>query len=108
MLRAAVLFALVSSAVVAAAPVPKPSETPVRCVWVDTWFPGGGAGSQLKNPEPGKSTHLRITRKDKVVNVSYSFDGKEWSPPYNPRQAMEFPDEVAVGVFFAHSTYQLL
>ena len=83
-------------------------EEPTRTVWVDTWFPGGGAGSGLKAPESGKSTYLRIARKGKVVTVSYSFDGKEWSNPYNPRQALDFPDEVTIGVFFGHSTYQIL
>ncbi len=79
-----------------------------RCVFVDTWFPGGGSGSTLKAAEDGKSTHLRVARKDKVVTVSYSFDGKEWSAPYTPRKEMDFPDEVTVGVFLAHSTYQTL
>jgi hypothetical protein len=85
-----------------------PVEEAARCVWVDTWFPQGGAGSMLKNAEPGKSTYLRIIRKEKVVTVSYSFDGEEWSTPYNPRQTLDFPDEVTVGAFFSHSTYQLL
>jgi regulation of enolase protein 1 (concanavalin A-like superfamily) len=83
-------------------------EEPTRCVWVDTWFPRGGAGSSLKMAAEGKSTYLRITRKDKVVTVAYSFDGTEWSAPFNPRQTLEFPDEVTVGVFFGHSTYQTL
>jgi regulation of enolase protein 1 (concanavalin A-like superfamily) len=77
-------------------------------VWVDTWFPNGGAGSQLKTAEEGKSTHLRLTRKEKAITVSYSFDGKEWSAPLAPRQGLDFPEEVTVGVFFAHSTHQTL
>jgi hypothetical protein len=81
---------------------------PTRCVWVDAWFPGGGAGSSLKNAEDGRSTWLRVARKEKVVSVSYSFDGTEWSEPLVPRQGLDFPDEVTVGVFFAHSTYQAL
>lgn len=83
-------------------------KEPTRCVWVDTWFPAGGAGNSLKAAEAGKSTHLRVTRKEKAVSVSYSFDGKEWSAPYTPRKDLDFPDEVTVGVFFAHSTYQAL
>ena len=79
-----------------------------RCVWVDAWFPGGGSGSMLKATEDGKSTHLRVARKDKVVTVSYSFDGKEWSAPYTERKEMDFPDEVTVGVFLSHSTHQTL
>ena len=79
-----------------------------RCVWVDTWFPGGGSGSMLKGAPDGKSTHLRVARTGKAVGVSYSFDGKEWSAPYTPRKEMDFPDEVTVGVFLSHSTYQTL
>ena len=83
-------------------------KTPQQCVWVDAWFPGGGSGSMLKETQAGKSTHLRVTRKGKAVTVSYSFDGKEWSEPYTERKEMEFPDEVTVGVFLSHSTYQTL
>lgn len=86
--------------------VPKNELT--RVVWVDTWYPRGGSGSSLKAAEAGKSTHLRLTRKEKVVSVSYSFDGKEWSAPYTPRKDLDFPDEVTVGVFLAHSTFQTL
>src|SRR5262249_30980070 len=82
-----------------------PADEPTRCVWVDSWCPRGGAGSQLKNAEPGKSTYLRLVRKGKDVNVSYSFDGKQWSAPFNPRRALEFPDEVTVGVYLAQTTY---
>ena len=78
-----------------------------RVVWIDTWFPGGGVGSTLAQVPAGKSTHLRVARKDKAVSVSYSFDGKEWSAPYAPRQGLDFSDEVTVGVFFAHSTHQI-
>ena len=77
-----------------------------RVVWVDTWFPGGGAGSSRAQVPAGKSVHLRIARKGKDVTVAHSFDGKEWSAPVTPRQGLAFPDEVTVGVFFAHSTYQ--
>lgn len=85
-----------------------PNETATRSVWVDTWYPRGGSGSQLKAAEAGKSTWLRIARKEKAVSVSYSFDGTTWSNPYTPRQEMDFPNEVSVGVFFSHSTYQTL
>jgi hypothetical protein len=83
-------------------------DEPTRCVFLDTWYPRGGSGSQLKTAEDGKSVHLRATRKDKALVVSYSFDGAEWSTPHAPRQALDFPDEVTVGVFFAHSTFQTL
>jgi|GEM_PF-2500063 len=86
-------------------------EELLRCVWADTWYPRGGAGSQLKDVEAGKSPYLRITRKDKAVTVSYSLDGKEWSKPlnpqFNPQQALEFPNEVIVGVFLSQTTYQI-
>lgn len=77
-----------------------------RVVWVDTWFPGGGAGRSREKVPAGKSTYLRVTRKDKAVTVSHSFDGTEWAAPLVPRQGLDFPDEVTAGVFLAHSTYQ--
>ncbi len=77
-----------------------------RTLWIDTWFPGGGAGNSLVQVPPGKSVYLRITRQEKVITVSHSFDGKEWSKPFNPRRALDFSDEVTVGVFFSHSTHQ--
>jgi hypothetical protein len=78
-----------------------------RVVWIDTWFPGGGAGSTRAQVPEGKSVYLRIARKDKAVTISHSFDGKEWAAPVTPRQGLEFPDEVTVGVFYAHSTHQI-
>lgn len=84
-----------------------PQEQPKREVWVDKWFARSVNGSGLKQAEGGKSPRLRIIRKGKDVTVSYSFDGKEWSQPLNPGQELEFPDEVTVGVFFGHSTYQI-
>ncbi|HEY1186756.1 MAG TPA: hypothetical protein VGE74_03820 [Gemmata sp.] len=77
-----------------------------RVVWVDTWFPGGGAGSSRAQVPADKSVYLRVARKNKSVTVSHSFDGKDWSAPVVPRQGLDFPDEVTVGAFFAHSTYQ--
>lgn len=77
-----------------------------RVVWVDSWFPGGGAGSSRTQVPAGKSTYLRIARKGKAVTISHSFDGKEWTAPITPNQGLDFPDDVTVGVFFAHSTYQ--
>ena len=83
------------------------NEKLTRCVWVDTWYPRGGAGSQIANMDPAKSTHLKIIRKDNVVSVSHSTDGENWSNPFTPRQTLEFPEEVTVGVFVSHSTYQI-
>jgi len=68
--------------------------------------PRRGAGP-LKNVEDGKSTWLRVTRKEEAVSVSYSFDAST-GPSRTPRPDLDFPDEVTVGVFFAHSTYQTL
>jgi hypothetical protein len=82
------------------------NEKLTRCPWVDTWYPRGGAGSQVGNVEAGKSTHLKIVRKGNAVTVSHGTDGETWSTPFNPRQAVEFPDEVTVGVFVSHGTHQ--
>lgn len=84
------------------------SEEPTRYLWVDSWYPRGGSGSGQRKAEAGKSTWLRIIRKDNVVSVSSSFDGEQWSAPFTPRKDTEFPDEVTVGVYFGHSTYQNL
>ena len=83
-------------------------ENPNRTVWVDTWYPRGGSGSGLKATEAGKSIYLRLIRKDNVVSALYSFDGKEWSRPFTPRQKLDFPDGVTVGVFLTHSTHQVV
>ncbi len=79
-----------------------------RGIWVDTWFPRGGSGSTLAKADANKPTYLRITRKEKTVSVSYSFDGKEWSVPFTPRQELDFSDELTVGVFVSHSTHQIV
>lgn len=84
------------------------ADEPTRTLWVDTWYPRGGSGTSLRKPEPGKSTWLRLARTGTAVGVSHSSDGVEWSAPYTPRKDMEFPDEVTVGAFFGHSTYQTL
>ncbi|MCI0703329.1 MAG: DUF1349 domain-containing protein [Planctomycetia bacterium] len=78
-----------------------------RCVWLDTWVAKGGTGQTLKVAEPGKSTYLRITRKEKTVTVSYSFDGKEWAKPFNPRRELALPEVVTVGVFLSNTTHQI-
>jgi hypothetical protein len=68
-----------------------------RYVYANAWYPRGGAGSSLKVPEAGKSTYLRMARRDNKITYSYSFDGKEWSKPINPFQGQQinYPDEVA-------------
>ena len=84
----------------------KTNEKLTRCPWVDTWHPRGGSGSQNGHVEPGKSLYLKLVRKGNAVTVCHSTDGEKWSNPFNPRQTVEFPDEVTVGVFVAHGTYQ--
>jgi hypothetical protein len=81
-----------------------------RAVWSEAWIGGCGEGKLWKNARDGKSTWLRVTRRGKDVTVSYSFDGQKWADPENPRSVgkLAFPDEVTVGVFLAHSTYQTL
>ncbi len=85
----------------------KDADEPNRCIWVDAWSPGRGSGSTLDDAKPGHSTHLRVARKGKAITVSSSFDGKTWSDPHSPGE-IAFPDEVTVGTFFSHSTYQIL
>ena len=84
-----------------------PDDDLTRIVWLDTWFPGGGSGTSHKPVPAGKTVHLRVARKGEAVTVSHSLDGKEWAPAFAPPREMKFPDEVTVGVFFAHSTHQI-
>ncbi len=79
-----------------------------RQLRIEAAYPRGGAGGSSGVPENGKSTYLRLIRKDKEISMSHSADGKKWSAPSNPFKNidMAFPDEVAVGVFFSHSTHQ--
>jgi len=78
-----------------------------RTLWIDTWYPQGGSGSSLKQPEAGKSIYLKLARRGKDVTAAYSFDGAEWANARIPRADMVFPDEVKVGVYLAPSTYQV-
>jgi len=82
------------------------NEKLTRCPWVDTWYPRGGSGSQIGNVEPGKSAYLKVVRRGNTVAVSHSTDGEKWSNPFNPRQTLELPDELTVGVFVSHGTHQ--
>jgi hypothetical protein len=84
------------------------NEALSQYVWVDTWFPGGGAGNTIVKTDPARSTYLRVTRKDKGVSVQHSVDGKEWSAPFAPRRELAFPAEVTVGIFVDHSTHQVV
>ncbi len=83
-------------------------DTLQRGLRIEASYPRGGASGSLKAAENGKSTYLRLTRKDKALTMSHSSDGVKWSAPSNPFQNidMSIPDEVTVGVFFSHSTYQ--
>ena len=71
-------------------------------------YPRGGASGSLGAVEDGKSTYLRLIRKGKDLTMSHSFDGKKWSAPNNPFRNidMSIPDELTVGVYLSHSTYQ--
>jgi hypothetical protein len=79
-----------------------------RWLRIEANYPRGGASGSIKAAEEGKSTHLRLIRKGKDVTMSYSFDGEKWSAANNPFRNidMSIPDEVTVGVFLSHSTYQ--
>ena len=79
-----------------------------RSLRIEASYPRGGAGGSSGVPENGKSTYVRLTRKGKEILMSHSSDGTKWSVPNNPFKNIDmgFPDEVTVGVFFAHSTYQ--
>jgi hypothetical protein len=92
-----------------------PEKALRRDVWVYLGCPLAYMGSSLESVKAGQSPRLRIVRKGKVVTVSSSFDGKEWSKPARPGEnsikpkigpELGFPDEVTVGVFFAQSTHQ--
>jgi hypothetical protein len=63
---------------------------------------------RLSEAESGKSTYLRLTRKNQSFTVTYSFDGQKWSEPkdVNPF-GFGAPDEVKVGVLVAHNTRQI-
>ncbi len=79
-----------------------------RTLTINANYPRGAASGSIKQAEDGKSVYLRIIRKDGAVTIAYSFDGEKWSTPTNPFRNvdMAIPDEVAVGIFFSHSTYQ--
>lgn len=85
----------------------QPRDELSRTLWIDTWYPQGGSGSSLKQPEAGKTIHLKLARKGKDVTAAYSFDGTEWASARIPRADMLFPDEVKVGVYLAPTTYQI-
>ncbi len=79
-----------------------------RMLRIEASYPRGGAGGSSGVPENGKSTYIRLTRKDKEILMSHSADGNKWSTPSNPFKNIDmgFPNEVTVGVFFSHSTHQ--
>ena len=81
-----------------------------RWLRIEANYPRGGASGSIKAAEDGKSTWLRLIRKEKAITMSYSFDGEKWSAPNNPFRNidMSIPDELTVGVFLSHSTYQFV
>ena len=86
-----------------------PNPNLQRRLGIEANYPRGGASGSLQGVEDGKSTYLRLIRKDKALAMSHSADGEKWSVPNNPfgNIEMSIPDEVTVGVFLAHSTYQI-
>jgi hypothetical protein len=81
-------------------------ETPNRVVWVNTQAKTGFQGRHIAHLEPLKPLYLRIVREGKTVSDYYSADGHEWTPT-NWKRGLELPDEVTVGVYFAHTTHQV-
>ncbi|QJW98219.1 DUF1349 domain-containing protein [Frigoriglobus tundricola] len=79
-----------------------------RWVGLEANFPNGGASGMMGSVEDGKLPFLRLIRRGKVVTMSNSVDGEKWSEPNNPfaNLDMGIPDELTVGVFVSHSTYQ--
>ena len=80
-----------------------------RRLGIEANYPRGGASGSMQAVEDGKSTYLRLIRRDKALTMSHSADGATWSVPNNPfgNLDMSIPDEVTVGVFLSHSTYQI-
>ncbi|MDY3562650.1 DUF1349 domain-containing protein [Gemmata sp. JC673] len=84
-------------------------DTPQRSVWTDRFIDAqGGGGTSLKEVEQGQTVYFEVTRKDKTVTVSYSFDGKDWAAPQAFGEKLDFPDEVTVSVYLSHCTCQKL
>jgi hypothetical protein len=87
----------------------KLSQQLTRCVWIEGWFPeGSGGGSEQDQVAANKPVHLRITRKEKVITTSYSFDGKKWFSARTPAASADLPDKVTVGLFVSHTTQQIV
>jgi len=62
----------------------------------------------MAGAETGRSTDLRLTRKNDAFSVSYSSDGEKWSEPEDVKPfGSGIPDELTVGVFLAHNTRQI-
>jgi hypothetical protein len=81
-------------------------ETPNRVVWVSTQSKTGFQGRHIAHLEPLKPLYLRMVREGKAVTDYYSADGHDWTPT-NWQRGLELPDEVTVGVYFAHTTHQV-
>jgi hypothetical protein len=79
---------------------------PFQVVWGSTQSKAGFHGAHVAKLDPLKSLYLRIVRKGKAVSDDYSFDGTVWTPTKCSR-GVALPDEVTVGVYFAHTTHQV-
>ena len=79
-----------------------------REVQLITWGGPCAIRRLLTDAEAGKSTYLRLTRKNDSFSVAYSFDGQKWSEPEDVKPfGFSIPDEVTVGVLFAHNMRQI-
>lgn len=83
-------------------------KEPTRRIRADAGFTDGSIVCFLKPIEEGKSPEFRITRNGNKVSTSYRFGAGQWSEPHTPRVKQDFPNEVTIGVYLFHSTYQIM
>lgn len=84
----------------------KPIEPPVQQLFGYVWDKGHGRGRPYGTVDLKKPLYLRLARVEKVITAAHSTDGKEWTGAVLPVKP-ELPDEVTVGVYFAHTTHQI-
>jgi len=79
-----------------------------RATTTQSCYPNGcGLGGGWKVPD-GKSAYIRVVRRGQTLTTFCSFDGEKWIGPGAPNRALEksLPDEVTVGAFLSHNTYE--
>ena len=84
----------------------RPNEDPVREVFGYVWNEGHGRGRPYGPVDLKKPLYFRIARKEQVVTAAHGTDGTTWVDAVLSVKP-DFPDEVTVGVFFAHTTHQV-